>query len=51
MLYATATGRHFNKRNGALFIIVTIHSEITNLVFYVLNYYNFHTNLTIIHHK
>ena len=47
MLYAKATDRPFNKRNGALFIIVTIHSEITNLVIYALNYYNFHTNLTI----
>jgi hypothetical protein len=28
MLYATAMDRHFTKCNGALFIIVTIHSEI-----------------------
>jgi len=51
MLYATATDRYFTKRNGALFIIVTIHSEIINLVVYELNYYNFYPNLTIINHK
>jgi hypothetical protein len=51
MLCATATDRYFTKRNGALFIIVTIRSEIINLVVYELNYYNFHTNLTIINHK
>jgi len=51
MLYATATDRHFNNRNGSLFIVVTIQSEITNLLIYELNYFNLHTNLTIITDK
>jgi hypothetical protein len=39
------------SRRVHLFIIVTVQSEMTNLVIYKLNYYDFHTNLTIIHHK
>jgi len=51
MLYTTAMDRYFNKRDGALFIIVTIHSETTSLLICELNCYNFHTNLIIINHK